>query len=260
MIVFFGSPSNRDKLHFQKTVKEILKTTQWLDFFKHIDIKPPNPTEMTNRLKQAVKNSLRKKYHTKTTDFSRIHASGVSKILLKGESYTCNTNLKRVYLEDVWGFPTSTLYLDATCALFDFKNEHIKTVDFRYLTFNTDAIVHSGDIIDNDKRQGTHTIKIELGKLPKEVKSLFFILSAWTGLLTNILHPYILFNDPDTKQELCRYQFAEKDTGNSTSVIMAKLFRKKEGGQWEVLAIGHLGLGNASNYDPIFQDIKTKFV
>jgi len=210
---------------------------------------------MTNCLKQAVKNSLHKKYHTKTTDFSRIHASGVSKILLKGESYTCNTNLQRVYLEDVWGFPEHTLYLDASCALFDFKNEHISTVDFSH-TFKTDAIIHSGDVIDNTKRQGTHTIKIELSKLPNEVKSLYFILSAWTGLLTNILHPYILFNDPDTKQELCRYQFAEKDTGDSKAVIMVKLFRKKVGGQWEVLAIGHLGQGNAMNYDPIYQDIK----
>jgi len=257
---FFGSPSNRDRSHFQKAIKEILKTTNWTDFFKHIDIKAPNHTEMTNRLKQAVKNSLRKKYHTKTTDFSRIHASGVSKILLKGESYTCNTSLQKVYLEDVWGFPAGTLFLDASCALFGFKNEHIYTVDFSHTSWLNDAIIHSGDVIDQNKRQGTHTIKIELAKLTKDVKSLYFIITAWTGLLTDILHPYILFNDPDTKQELCRYQFEEKDTGTNTAVIMAKLYRKKVGGQWEVVAIGHLGMGNAANYAPIYEDIKKKFV
>jgi len=210
---------------------------------------------MTNRLKQAVKNSLRKKYHTKSTDFSRIHQSGVSKILLKGESYTCNTNLKRVFLEDVWGFPGNTLYLDASCVVFDFSNKLLKTVDFSHTSFCA-AIVHSGDVIDTIKRQGTHTIKIELSELPKNVKSLYFVITAWTGLLTQILHPYILFNDPDTQQELCRYQFNEKDTGNNTAVIMAKLFRPKENAPWQVLAIGHLGFGRASHYDPVYEDIK----
>jgi len=257
---YYGTPSNKDRQIFQKTIKEIIEVTKWPDFFKHIEIKAPNPLDMTNRLIQAVRNSLQKKYHTKNTDFAAIHKSGVSKILLKGESYTCNTNLKRVYLEDVWGFAEGTQFLDASCLLYDFKNQFMGVVDWARRTTFPESIVHSGDQINGDKRQGTHTINIQLDQLPKNAKTLVFVLSAWHTLLSNIISPYILFNDPDTKQELCRYQFEDKATGDNTSVIMVKLFRPTEKDPWKVFAIGHIGKGNASNYDPIKEIIQEKYL
>jgi len=214
---------------------------------------------MTNRLTQAVKNSLHKKYHTKNMDFATIHKSGVSKILLKGESYTCNTNLKRVYLEDVWGYADATQYLDASCLVYAFDNVFIDVVDFSKTDSFPEAIEHSGDQIDYTKRQGTHTIKIELDKLSNNIKTLVFVISAWHTQLSDIISPYILFNDPDTNQELCRYQFEDKSTGEMSSVIMAKLYRPAVGSPWKVLAIGHLGKGNASHYEPIKQDLKKYF-
>jgi len=257
MIGFFGAPSNRDRQLFQTAIKEIIETNKWPDFFKHIEIKAPSPLDMTNRLTQAVRNSLKKRYHSKNMDFSAIHKSGVSKILLKGESYTCNTNLKRVYLEDVWGFPEGTLFLDATCLVYGFDNKRIFVIDWCHRDHA--AIKHSGDQINYEKRQGTHTIHIELEKLDNNVKTLVFTISAYTATLKEIINPYILFNDPDTKQELCRYQFEEKDTGDKTAVIMAKLFRPKVGAPWQVVAIGNLGMGRASNYDPIEKDLEKFF-
>jgi len=129
-------------------------------------------------------------------------------------------------------------------------------VDYAHTSYNKSAIVHSGDVIDYTKRQGTHTIKIELKDLPSNVKTLMFTITAYTTTLNQILHPYILFNDPETSQELCRYQFEEKDTGDKTAVIMAKLFRPTLGSPWQVVAIGHLGYGRASDYEPVYSDIK----
>jgi len=253
---YYGTPSNRDRAMFQQTIKQILEVPKWPDFFKHIEIKAPPPLDMTNRLVQAVRNSLQKKYHTKATNFSAIHAHGVSKILLKGESYTCNTNLKRVYLEDVWGWSEGLQYMDASCLVYDFSDDFIGVLDYsNRLTF-PNAMTHSGDVLDHEKRQGTHTIIIELQQLPQNVKTLFFVLSAYFSILTNIISPYILFNDPDTKQELCRYQFEDKDTGDNSSVIMVKLLRPSLKEPWQVVAIGQIGKGHASDYDPIKENLK----
>jgi len=189
-----------------------------------------------------------------------IHRSGVSRILLKGESYTCNTNLKTIYLEDIWYFANYTLFLDASCLVFNFDDELVETIDFSHTNSNNKSIIHSGDIIDNENKSGKHTININLKKLPNTVKTLVFSITAWLTQLKDILHPQIIFIDKDNNHELCKYQYAEKTTGNNTSVIMAKLYREDLNSPWIVNAIGHLGLGCAGNYGPIITDVKRKFL
>jgi len=85
---FYGIPSHRDRLHFQKNIKKILEVTTWPQFYKMCDLPVPSPLALTNKLKQAVKNSLNRGYHNTKTNFAGILASGVSKILLKGQTYT----------------------------------------------------------------------------------------------------------------------------------------------------------------------------
>jgi len=232
----------------------------WPAFYKQCGLKVPTPVEMSNRLKLAVKNSLKKKYHNRNTDFTRIQGSGVSKILLKGESFTCNTNLKRVYLEEIWGYPEGVIYLDASCLVYDFDKKHIGTIDYSNLSFRTSdgkdtCILHSGDVIAYEKKEGKHTIQVTLDKLPSNVAALYFTFSGFTTPIREILHPYILFNDPDTQQELCQYQFDNKDTKDFTAVVMAKLIRTSPTSGWQVIAIGHIGMGNALNYPAIKDSI-----
>jgi tellurium resistance protein TerZ len=117
------------------------------------------------------------------------------------------------------------------------------------------SIIHSGDVIDSEKKSGKHTIKVDLSKLPLHIKSMYFTISAWQTTLKDILSPYVMFIDPETKQELCSYYFENKDTGNNTAVIMAKMSREKVGGSWKVLAVGHLGMGRADAYGAIQNDI-----
>jgi hypothetical protein len=55
---------------------------------------------MAALLRMHVKNSRQRKYHRAGMDFSRIHASGTSKILAKGQQYSAASDLRRVVFED----------------------------------------------------------------------------------------------------------------------------------------------------------------
>ena len=65
--------------------------------------------------RRSVANSEKKKYHRRGMDFSRVHRSGVSAILRKGESVSCSPTIKRVRLEEVWRWDgNGTIYLRAS--------------------------------------------------------------------------------------------------------------------------------------------------
>merc|ERR1712194_836566 len=85
--LFLGRPPQHVRRAFVQGVQEILAVESWPGFFSTFGLPCPAPAVLTDVLKQAVTNSLQKMYHTKTTDFSRIQASGVSHILKKGERY-----------------------------------------------------------------------------------------------------------------------------------------------------------------------------
>uniref|UniRef100_A0A6B2KYC8 F-box domain-containing protein n=1 Tax=Arcella intermedia TaxID=1963864 RepID=A0A6B2KYC8_9EUKA len=251
---YYGLPSHKQRVDFQENIKKILQVNQWPQFYSSCGLPFPGVNELADLLKDCVKSSLKKKYHNLNTDFSKIHQSGVSKILLKGESYTCNTSLKEIHLEEVWTWPDTVQFLDASCLVYSFDNKWIATVDWcrrEYLT----AIRHSGDKLNYDKKQGTHTIDINLALLPSNVKSLYITISAYSSTLASILSPGIYFIDKETKQELCTYLFEGKQFGENTAIIMAKLSRDTPTGNWKVLAIGQIGMGRASQYDPIQKSI-----
>jgi len=253
--MFYGKPSQRVTTKFQNQMKKILSCSSWPEFFTIIQVKCPSPEYMTNWWKDSFANSKRKKYHSETTNFSAIQRSGVSKILLKGESYSASPTLKKVFMEEVWGFEDGTIYLDASCLIYDFNNQLVATVDYSHTTY-AEAVVHSGDIIDPAKKSGKHTITIHLNKLGANIKSLFFTMSAWTTLLSAIKQPSVYFVDADLQQELCGYNFDAKDTADKTAIVMCMLQRKDPNSSWTVTAIGELGYGRAGTYAPIEAEIK----
>jgi len=169
---FYGFPPHQELTGFQNTIKKIFEVTSWPQFYVMCGLKPPNPVEMTKILHENIRASRKKNYHNSKTNFSRIHASGVSKILLKGESYSCNTNIKRVMLEQLWGFPDNCIYLDASCLiyLFNSDNANPEYVDYQKTKDNSSSIRHSGDVIDYETNSGKHTINVDLNKLPKNAR------------------------------------------------------------------------------------------
>ena len=163
---------------------------------------PPKPA-LVARLKAAVARSAKKGYHTPGMDFSRVHRSGVSAILRKGESVTASPTMRRITMREVWRWrgDHENLYLDASCLTYGFDGKRLCEVDYaRTLSVSGVAtsgagvtgrggavgVRHSGDVIDGANRQGTHTITISLAALSDQVSALYLTLSGWTTTLAAI--------------------------------------------------------------------------
>jgi stress response protein SCP2 len=191
-------------------------------------------------------------------DFSRIHASGTSKILAKGQQYSPSSGLRRVVFTDVWGFQGDTKYLDATCLLYKGKTL-VDTVDYGHTSDLSGAVMHSGDMMGD--QEGTHTIHIDLAELPDSITSCVFVISAWSdATLADIISPSISFEDADAGEgadPLCVYNLDSHDKiAHLTSVIMCKLYRRDRAKGWHVLAIGDSHRGAVDNYGPIYKAVQ----
>lgn len=241
---------------FRDDVNTILTMNSWQRFFHFVGLKgPQSKPEMAALLRMHVHNSLRKKYHKKGMDFSRVHASGTSSILSKGQKYSVASNLERVVFTDVWKFKGFTKFLDSTCLVYA-GNRRVETVDYRHRLGCNGAIVHSGDRMES--QQGTHTITIDLERLPSNITTCMFVISAWAdATLADIVSPFIAFRDdnaPENAAPLCKYNLDKHDKiSHLTSVIMCKLYRLPGGNKWHVLAIGDSHRGAADNYGPIYK-------
>ncbi len=142
-------------------------------------------------LKDAVRDSRKKGYHSARTNFSAVMASGTSKILRKGESYTTAKDVNEIMLSLGWYFPRDVIFLDASLLCFNQSGTFIKgsQLDYQSPVNNVlgEAAMHSGDVITEEQKKGEHCIRISLHKMPKAVTSMYFTLSAWTQDLVSTL-------------------------------------------------------------------------
>jgi stress response protein SCP2 len=180
--------------------------TSWPAYFSILGVASPNPAALQEILLKSIKNSKAKGYHSDRTNFSAIQASGTSSILKKGESYKASGKLKKIKMEESWGFVGGTKFLDASCLVYD-ERGYVKTdglCDWSHHSAQSGAIVHSGDVIDGAKCTGKHTIRVNLLQLPATVKALYFTMTAFSGNLTDIKQPFVRFTDEESDEELCR--------------------------------------------------------
>ncbi|KAJ3046112.1 Ubiquitin-conjugating enzyme E2 2 [Rhizophlyctis rosea] len=249
----FGRPPKRVVDDFQTVVKRILAVDKWPDFYRACYVTPPSPQLLTAKLEQAVRNSLRKGYHKKGMDFSRVQSRGVSKILLRGESFSAPPNLQKIVMEEAWRYGTDTKFLDASVSVYDFQNKllggHITYCNQQSAETNN-AIIHSGDVINYETKEGKHTVTIDIPSLPKTVRALVFCMSAWQCLLRDIRHPYVRLISAIEDVELCKYVF-KGDVGTKKSILMCVLWRKEVGARWECKAVGELGDGDVAHIAPL---------
>ncbi|KAL4434269.1 hypothetical protein ABPG75_000710 [Micractinium tetrahymenae] len=261
----YGRPGAGLRARFQGEVKRILACRGWDEALELMGLAMLTPAAWTARLRQAWLNSLAKGYHTRRTNWDRIQAGGVSRILLRGQQYSAPPNLAFIEVDERWrssrrfGFT----YLDASCLLYGRRRgappmpplERLDVVDYCH-TRSRDgrgAVEHSGDLIEGDA--GQHTLRICLRTLPAGVECLFLVMSTFAGAMLNeVEQPYICVRDPASGVELCQFHLddvpAAQRAANS-AVVMLKVFRGGVAGRWEIQAIGHVGAGAASNYGPI---------
>jgi len=247
--------------HFRMQATRILSYTTWYEFYSFINApRPSSKAAMAHMLRRAVRRSRQLGYHKAGMDFSRVHASGTSTILAKGQQYSASSDLKKVLFLDSWSFPSSndTKFLDATCLVYE-GEKLVTCVDYRskYISGEHSPIVHSGDQIEGNR--GTHTIEINLEALNEKITTCVFVLSAWAeATLSDFTSASVSFHDADLQPgtaPLCEYNLDAHDkVPHLTSVIMCKLYRARGG--WHVLPIGDAHKGAADRYGPIYKAVQ----
>jgi stress response protein SCP2 len=246
------------KAKFVASIKRALAVDKWGDWLALAGVvmahgAPPSPARLTDWLKQAIANSERRGYHKRGMNFSKVHRSGGSRLMQRGDKCELG-HLGQVELRDTWRFVGPCKYLDASVLLFDFEGKYTGTaVD--YNNTSTRGIRHSGDVIDHMENKGTHTVKCRMRRLDRNVGSLVVVLSAFDeATLDEILSPCVIVSDTSTGVELCRYELDARrsETSGCKCVVMCRLHRQTHGGAWQVEAIGRVqAFGDAMDYSPI---------
>ena len=165
--------------------------------------------------------------------------------------YEISESLDNAIFDLFWGYPVSGRdYLDASVLMYNGQSCQA-VVDYRRRVFN--GVSHSGDIMDDVRRRGHHTINVKLKNLPAAVDKLFFTLSAWNSPnISKYRNPSLRFFDArEPNKQLCsdRMQHA----AYSQAIIMCSLC--KINGKWKVFSLRKLSAGNAKIYAPLKQTI-----
>ncbi|CAC5397566.1 unnamed protein product [Mytilus coruscus] len=151
-----------------------------------------------------------------------------------------------------WGYPYSTTnYLDVSCLLFQGAS-YQSVIDWS--KGYSVAVRHSGDVMDNRRRIGHHTIKVSLQKILSNTH-LFFTLSAWSSPnIAQYPNPSLKFYDASKPgKDLCKTTFHH--ARNSQAVIMCSVSRNTQGHS-EIFESGQLSAGNAKNYNRLIHTIQ----
>ncbi|KAJ3051540.1 hypothetical protein HDU99_008384, partial [Rhizoclosmatium hyalinum] len=136
--LYYGRPTTSFLAKIKSKLAAILEASSFEEILPHFHLtslpffSPKyDAAKLTFSLRECVTESLRKGYHTKTTNFAKIHSSGVSKILRKGESYRVAPGTKSVVMEGSWARGGNSSYLDASVLLYDFDGKFLDVADFR---------------------------------------------------------------------------------------------------------------------------------
>ena len=165
--------------------------------------------------------------------------------------YEISESLDHVIFDLFWGYPTSGIdYLDASVLIYS-ENYFQGLVDWSHRGFL--GVTHSGDVMDNAKRIGHHTIHVKLKSLPSSVDKLFFTLSAWSSPnISKYKNPSLRFFDAkEPNKQLCSDQM--QHAAYSQAIIMCSLCKINH--SWKVFSLRTLSAGNANNYSPLQQTI-----
>ena len=165
--------------------------------------------------------------------------------------YEISDSLDHTIFDLFWGYPSSGCdYLDASVLIYSGKS-YQGFVDFDNQDFS--GISHSGDVMDDAKRLGHHTINVKLKSLPANIDKLLFTLSAWNSPnISKFKKPSLRFFDAkEPNKQLCSDQM--QNAAYSQAIIMCSL--SKIDGAWKVFSLRTPSAGNAMDYDPLQQKI-----
>ena len=284
----YGRPSAAVKAVFQRRISQILEVPAWPEWFNLVGLKQMAPHALTAVLRKSWSNSLKLGYHKKGMDFEAVHRSGISRLLMKGESYSAPTTMQKLRLNERWRWVSAghVQYLDASALVFDQEGKCLKKVDYSSTSWTVTTkgpvagskmtkvkegvfvleagkpavpVRHSGDVLDQAQSMGTHTINLDLRLMPETVRCIYITVSAFAdAVLSDIRLPFVEVVDEATGTVLCEYHMEDRSRlGSSKSIIMCCIARS--GPRWTVRAIGAVGQGSASDYGPLSEACRQDF-
>ncbi|KAF8477196.1 hypothetical protein BDZ91DRAFT_778336 [Kalaharituber pfeilii] len=257
--VLFGHPPKKVVERIRNNVAQILEEDPFTGIFAKMLGEYGNGVTLIQLLQQAAIKSMVLGYHKAKVDYSQVRLTPISRILLRGQSYSAPPDLRRIEMRQSWRWdpriaPNGHMrYLDASCTVYNYLHRQVGTIDYSSEPYEDGIIVHSGDIMNPIVFQGEHTILINMVAISQrpEIKALVFCASGWSNDLNMFKSPEVRLVSPDHEGEggkLCHYSFKEalSSTGK-TCVVMCILWRRSPGALWEVKAVGQLGLGRVTD-------------
>jgi stress response protein SCP2 len=193
------------------------------------------------------------------------HVQPNSTIYLLVLLYAIPDELDHVIFDLFWGYPHSGRdyfrgylhsgrdYLDASVLLYS-GSQFVEVIDYQNKkSTSCSAVKHSGDVMDDAKRLGHHTINVSIKSMPAHINKLVFTLSAWRSPnISKYPNPSLKFFDakfPD--KQLCSDEMSH--AAHSQAIIMCCLTNSGSG--WQVFSLKNFSAGNAMNYEPLKKSI-----
>ena len=153
-----------------------------------------------------------------------------------------------------WGYPHHGVdFLDASVLLYS-GSTFIEVVDYAHMASQScTAVKHSGDVMDDAKQLGHHTINVSIKSIPAHINKLVFTLSAWNSPnISKYPNPSLKFFDAKyPNKQLCDDTMSH--AAFSQAIIMCCLTNR--GGGWKVFSLKNPSAGNARNYEPLKKTI-----
>jgi tellurium resistance protein TerZ len=134
-----------------------------------------------------------------------------------------------------FGGGSDEIDLDASCILFDDNKQVVDVVYFGQLQSKDGSIQHSGDNRTGAGEGDDETIRIDLNRIPAQVKTIVLTVSSFRGqTFEKVENAFCRLVDQSSNQEVAKYSLSSK--GGHTALIIAKIYRHN--GAWKMHAIG----------------------
>ena len=136
----------------------------------------------------------------------------------------------------LFGLRDQDIDLDASALLFDAGGKLVDQIWFRQLRSRDGAVVHTGDNRTGAGDGDDESIRVDLARVPGEVKTLVFTVNSFTGQdFSQIENAFCrLVDEAGGGAEVAKYSLS--GSGRHNAQIMAKVTR--EGSGWSMTALG----------------------
>lgn len=163
----------------------------------------------------------------------------------KLQNICVGVNWGAIEKKGLFGTKKEAVDLDASCAVYDDKKNHIDSVNFKKLQSNDQAIKHSGDDLtgdlNGDDGLDNEVITLDFSKLSPAANHVAFFINSFRGQdFKDIPFASIrIYEGTPTKvnEEFARYDIANDATfAGNVSMVLGTFYKRNE--EWKFSAIG----------------------